>query len=116
MPIYKAPLDDIRFLLNDVIDAGDLAKLPGYEEATPEAIDTILEAAAQMCEEVLFPLNQSGDVEGCHFDDGVVTTPKGFKEAYKTFCENGWPGLSCKTEFGGQGLPALLGFVVDEMV
>ncbi|MFY9287777.1 MAG: acyl-CoA dehydrogenase C-terminal domain-containing protein [Alphaproteobacteria bacterium] len=116
MPIYKAPLEDIRFLLNEVIDAGGLSKLPGYSEATPEAVDTILDAAAQMCEEVLFPLNQSGDHEGCRFDNGNVTTPKGFKEAYQTFRESGWTGLSCNPAFGGQGLPLLLNFVIDEMV
>lgn len=116
MPTYKAPLEDIRFILNEVIDAGSLAKLPGYGEATPESVDTILDAAAQMCEEVLFPLNQSGDAEGCHFENGVVTTPKGFKEAYQTFRESGWAGLSCNPDFGGQGLPLLLNFVIDEMV
>ncbi|HEU0118434.1 MAG TPA: acyl-CoA dehydrogenase C-terminal domain-containing protein [Alphaproteobacteria bacterium] len=116
MPSFKAPLDDIRFILNEVIDVGALAKLPGYAEATPEALDTILEAAAQVCEEVLFPLNQSGDAEGCHFDNGVVTTPKGFKEAYQTFRESGWTGLSCNPKFGGQGLPVLLNFVIDEIV
>src|ERR1700722_9263566 len=116
MPSYKAPLDDIRFILNEVIDAGSLAQLPGYTEATAEANDTILEAAAQVCQEVLFPLNQSGDAEGCVWENGNVKTPKGFKEAYQTFCQSGWPGLSCKTEFGGQGLPLLLNFVIDEMV
>jgi alkylation response protein AidB-like acyl-CoA dehydrogenase len=116
MPTYKAPLDDIRFILNEVIDAGSLSQLPGYGEATAEANDTILEEAAKICEEVLFPLNQSGDAEGCVFDNGAVRTPSGFKEAYQTFCQSGWPGLSCKTEFGGQGLPLLLNFVIDEMV
>ena len=116
MPIYKAPLEDIRFILNEVIDARSLTKLPGYAEATPDSVDAILDAAAQVCEEVLFPLNQSGDLEGCYFDEGKVTTPSGFKSAYKTFRESGWTGLSCKTEFGGQGLPLLLNFVVDEIV
>ena len=116
MPIYKAPLEDIRFILNEVIDAQGLTKLPGYAEATSDSIDSILDAAAQICEEVLFPLNQSGDLEGCYFDEGKVTTPSGYKDAYKTFRESGWPGLSCKTEFGGQGLPFLLNFVVDEIV
>ncbi len=116
MPIYKAPLDDIRFILNEVIDAGSLAQLPGYAEATPETVDTILGEAAKICEEVLFPLNQSGDAEGCTFNNGFVTTPKGFKEAYQTFRESGWTGLSCNPDFGGQGLPLLLNFVIDEMV
>jgi len=116
MPIYKAPLEDIRFILKEVIGISELAQLPGYSEATPEMIDTILEEAAKVCENVLFPLNQSGDVDGCIFDKGVVTTPRGFKEAYQTFREGGWTGLSCKTDFGGQGLPLLLNFVIDEMV
>ena len=113
MPTYKAPLEDIRFVLNEVIDAPSLAKLVGYEEATAENNDTILEAAAQVCEEVLFPLNQSGDAEGCTFNNGDVKTPAGFKDAYQIFREGGWSGLSCKTEFGGQGLPVLLNCVVD---
>jgi alkylation response protein AidB-like acyl-CoA dehydrogenase len=116
MPTYKAPLEDIRFLLNEVIHSGELAKLPGYAEATPEAVDAILDAAAQMCEEVLFPLNQTGDSEGCHLENGVVKTPAGFKEAYQTFRESGWTGLSCNPDFGGQGLPLLLNLVIDEMV
>ena len=90
--------------------------MPGYAEATPEANDTILEEVAKICEELLFPLNQSGDAEGCTFDNGNVRTPKGFKEAYQTFRQSGWTGLSCKTEYGGQGLPLLLNFVIDEMV
>ncbi|MDE1900838.1 MAG: acyl-CoA dehydrogenase C-terminal domain-containing protein [Alphaproteobacteria bacterium] len=116
MPTYKAPLEDIRFILNEVIDAPALAKLPGYEEATPDNIDTVLDAAAQLCEEVLFPLNQSGDAEGCSFDNGNVKTPAGFKDAYQIFREGGWTGLSCNPAFGGQGLPVLLNCVVDEIV
>jgi alkylation response protein AidB-like acyl-CoA dehydrogenase len=116
MPIYKAPLEDIRFVLNEVIDASALSALPGYGEATKGNVDTILDAAAQVCEEVLFPLNQSGDAEGCTFDNGNVKTPSGFKDAYKTFREGGWAGLSCNPDFGGQGLPVLLNCVIDEMV
>jgi hypothetical protein len=116
MPAYKAPLDDIRFILNDIIDAPSLASLPGYGEATAEATDSILEEAARICEEVLFPINQSGDAEGCVYDNGNVRTPKGFKDAYRTFREGGWTGLSCNPAFGGQGLPMLLNFVIDEMV
>lgn len=116
MPTYKAPLTDMHFLLNDVFDAGQLAKLPGYEEATPELIESILEEGAKVCEEVLLPINQSGDEEGCKFNAGVVTTPKGFKEAYDMFAQGGWMGLSCSKEWGGQGLPLLLNFLLDEMV
>ena len=116
MPTYKAPLEDIRFILNEVIDAPALAALSGYAEATADNVDTILDAAAQVCEEVLFPLNQSGDQEGCSFTNGAVKTPSGFKDAYTTFREGGWSGLSCKAEFGGQGLPVLLNCVIDELV
>lgn len=116
MPTYKAPLRDMQFLLNEVFDASQLAKLPGYEEATPDMFQSILEEGAKLCEEVLQPINQSGDIEGCTFKDGVVTTPKGFKEAYETFTQGGWMGLSCSKEWGGQGLPLLLNFLLDEMV
>src|ERR1700753_1103975 len=107
MPKYKAPLDDIRFILNEVIDANALTALPGYGEANTETVEAILEEAAKLCEEALFPLNQSGDAEGCVWENGAVKTPKGFKEAYETFCRSGWAGLSCKTEFRGPGLPML---------
>ncbi|MDX2028316.1 MAG: acyl-CoA dehydrogenase C-terminal domain-containing protein [Alphaproteobacteria bacterium] len=116
MPSYKAPLEDIRFILNEVIDAGSLSKLPGYADATMETMDSIIEEAAKICEEVLFPLNQSGDAEGCTFENGNVRTPQGFKEAYELFRQSGWVGLSCKPEYGGQGLPFLLNCVVDELV
>ncbi|MBV8548110.1 MAG: acyl-CoA dehydrogenase C-terminal domain-containing protein [Alphaproteobacteria bacterium] len=116
MPIYKAPLEDIKFVLNEVVGAADLAGLPGYGEATPELVDTILEEAAKICEEVLFPLNQSGDAEGCTFDNGAVKTPSGFKDAYQVFREGGWTGLSCDPAYGGQGLPMLVNFVVNELV
>ncbi len=116
MPTYKAPLTDMHFLLSDVFDAGQLAKLPGYEEATLELMESILEEGAKVCEEVLLPINQSGDIEGCTFNAGKVTTPKGFKEAYDMFAGGGWAGLSCSKEWGGQGLPLLLNFLLDEMV
>lgn len=116
MPVYKAPLADMKFLMHEVFDAPALAKLPGYEDATAELMDTILEEGAKLCEEVLQPLNMSGDAEGCTFNNGEVKTPKGFKEAYDTFTQGGWMGLSCSKEWGGQGLPLLLNFLLDEMV
>src|SRR5262249_41849166 len=116
MPVYKAPLGDFRFLLHEVFKAGELAKLPGYEEATPDMMDSILEEGAKLCEEVLQPLNLSGDAEGCVFNSGEVKKPKGFKEAYTTFTQGGGVGLSCSKEWGGQGLPLLLNFLLDEMV
>ncbi|WP_353860426.1 acyl-CoA dehydrogenase C-terminal domain-containing protein [Azospirillum formosense] len=116
MPIYKAPLEDVRFVLDEIVGAGKLAELPGYEDATPDLIAQVLEEGAKLCEEVLFPLNQSGDGEGCSFENGVVRTPKGFKEAYGTYIEAGWQGLSCDPAYGGQGLPKLVNTMLEEFI
>jgi alkylation response protein AidB-like acyl-CoA dehydrogenase len=116
MPTYKAPMDDIRFVLDEVLDVGQLAELPGYEEATPDLLFAVLEEGAKLCEEVLAPINQSGDAEGCHYENGVVRTPKGFKEAYAAFVAGGWPAMTAPAEYGGQGLPHLTRFVFDEML
>ncbi|TWA74712.1 alkylation response protein AidB-like acyl-CoA dehydrogenase [Azospirillum brasilense] len=116
MPIYKAPLEDVRFVLDEIVGAGKLAELPGYEDATPDLIAQVLEEGAKLCEEVLFPLNQSGDGEGCTFENGVVRTPTGFKEAYATYIEAGWQGLSCDPAYGGQGLPKLVNTMLEEFI
>ena len=117
MVTYAAPLDDIRYLLNEVFDyEKTVAGLPGYEEATPEILDAVLEEGARFCENELLPLNLPGDAEGCHYENGVVRTPKGFKEAYQAFCENGWTSLACDPEYGGQGLPKTLQFVLEELI
>ena len=117
MSDYKAPLRDMRFLMNEVLDyPAHYASLPNGKDADPEMVDAILDGAAQLCEDVLAPLNHSGDIEGCHFDNGAVTTPKGFKEAYRQFVEGGWQGLSFPTEFGGQGLPMSLNLFKSEMM
>ncbi|GJL85782.1 MAG: acyl-CoA dehydrogenase [Micavibrio sp.] len=116
MPVYSPPLENIRFILHDVLGAESLTALPGYEEVSVDLIDQILEEGGKICEEVLFPLNQSGDQEGCHFDDGNVKTPKGFKEAYDTFVEGGWTGLACHPEYGGMGMPTLIGTAMKEMI
>ena len=117
MVAYRAPLDDIRFVLHELFDySGDVATLPGYEEATPDLVDALLEEAARFCENELLPLNASGDAEGCSFENGVVRTPKGFKEAYRTFAEGGWTGLACDPEYGGQGLPMVLQVVLEELI
>jgi alkylation response protein AidB-like acyl-CoA dehydrogenase len=115
MPIYRAPVDDFRFLLNDFLAAEKHRDLPGYEELSPDLIDDILTNAGKFFEEVFQPLNQSGDEEGCHFDNGVVRTPKGFKEAYQAYCEAGWGGLGAPTEYGGAGMPIMLSIAVGEM-
>ena len=115
MAVYKAPLKDINFVLNEVLDVSSLSKLPGYQDATPDTIQAILEEAAKLCENVLFPLNRTGDEEGCTYENGVVRTPKGFKDAYDKFREGGWTAMTCDPEYGGQGLPATVGFAVQEM-
>lgn len=113
---YKAPLREMRFVMNELFDGGTLHTLPTYEDMTPDVLDAVLEEAAKVCEEVLYPLNRSGDEEGCFLENGMVRTPSGFKEAYKTFCEGGWASLSCSPEYGGQGMPKLLGSLVEEMM
>jgi alkylation response protein AidB-like acyl-CoA dehydrogenase len=117
MPTYKAPLRDMRFLINEVLDyPAHYAGLANGGEATPELVDAVLEGAATLCEEVLAPINLSGDREGCHFNAGEVTTPAGFKEAYRQFVDGGWQGLSFPTEYGGQGLPTSLSLFKTEMM
>jgi alkylation response protein AidB-like acyl-CoA dehydrogenase len=116
MPSYKAPLDEYRFVMNEVLDAGELSALPGFEDATPDLIASVLEEAAKFCETVLQPLNQRGDAEGCIYENGTVRTPTGFKEAYDKYAEGGWPGLGCSPEYGGQGLPHTLGFAIEEFI
>ncbi|MCA0377152.1 MAG: acyl-CoA dehydrogenase C-terminal domain-containing protein [Gemmatimonadetes bacterium] len=116
MPSFKAPLDDIRYLLHEVHDIGQLAALPGYEDATPEMIDEVLKGGASFCEDVLFPLNQSGDAEGVHLEQGAVRTPAGFKEAYARYAADGWTAVSADARYGGQGLPEMVRFVMEEML
>ncbi len=116
MPIYTPPLDDIKFVLNDVLGAEKLSELPSYGDFSPDLCEQILEEGGKICAEVLFPLNQSGDHEGCTLKDGEVTTPKGFKAAYDAFAENGWCGLACHTEYGGMGMPMLMNTAMKEMI
>tara|TARA_B000000557_G_scaffold258724_1_gene253566 strand:+ start:1659 stop:2810 length:1152 start_codon:yes stop_codon:yes gene_type:complete len=115
MPDYKAPLRDMRFVLNEVLDLdGHYAKL-GLEEVNSELLNAFLEEGAKFAENELAPLNRSGDEEGCHFENGVVTTPKGFKEAYAKYVEGGWPAMGGDPEFGGQGLPGSSSIAISEM-
>ncbi len=116
MSAYTAPLKDMRFVLNELAGLAAVARLPGYQDTTPDTADAILEEAAKFATEVLDPLNYSGDQEGSNWNDGSVTTPRGFKEAYKLFCEGGWSALSLDPEWGGQGLPKLLSTPVTEMI
>ena len=115
MSAYQAPLKDMRFVLHELAGLSEVAKLPGYEEATPDTVDAILEEAAKFASEVLDPLNYSGDREGSKFAAGEVRTPKGFREAYRKFCEGGWNALPFDGEWGGQGLPKLVSTPVQEM-
>src|SRR6187402_902604 len=115
MPIYKAPVEDTLFLLNDVFQMERYGNLPGFSDASPDVVEAVLGEAAKLAEEVLTPLNASGDREGCtRHDDGRVTTPKGFKDAFKQIVEGGWIGISVPQEFGGQGLPATMTVAVNE--
>jgi alkylation response protein AidB-like acyl-CoA dehydrogenase len=117
MPIYKAPVTDTRFVLDEVLDIGRYANLPGFANASPDLVAAILEEAGRFCEEVLQPLNKVGDEIGCkRNDDGSVTTPPGFKQAYEQFCEAGWPTLTAPEEYGGQGLPQVIGTAIGEYV
>ena len=115
MPTYTAPTRDTRFVLNEMLDLASYGNLPGFENATQDMIDTIVNEAGKFCSEVLAPINQSGDEQGCtRHEDGSVTTPDGFKEAYDAYVEAGWGTLAKPEEFGGQGLPHTLGMVLEE--
>jgi alkylation response protein AidB-like acyl-CoA dehydrogenase len=116
MSTYHAPLAEIQFVLNELAGIEAVGKLPGFEEATPDVVAAILEEAGKFATNVLDPINWSGDQEGARWnDDGSVTTPAGFKAAYKQFCESGWNGLTKNPDYGGQGLPQLLATAVEEM-
>ena len=112
---YLAPLKDMRFVLNELAGLAEVAKLPGYQDATPDTVNAILEEASKFASEVLDPINFSGDREGSKYADGEVRTPKGFQNAYKKFCEGGWNALPFEAEWGGQGLPRLVSTPVQEM-
>ena len=116
MPDYKVPVNDYLFLFNDVMDMhSKYKKIDGGEEATPETVEAIFSEAAKFCENELAPLYQIGD-QGCVWDDGVVTTPPGFKEAYTKFIEAGWTSLTGEQALGGQGLQASIGVAINEMM
>ena len=104
MSKYEAPLREMRFALFDVLRAEETyARLPGGDAATRDLLDAVFDEAARFTGQVLAPLNKPADEEGCHFDHGTVTTPKGFKEAYAQFIAGGWAGLVAAPEYGGQG-------------
>src|ERR1700749_3807337 len=117
MPSYRAPVEDAQFLLNDVFHIELYSNLPGFADASPDVIEAILLEAAKFSEHVLTPLNRVGDKEGCRrAADGSVTTPTGFKDAFKRIVEGGWIGISSPAEFGGQGLPMFVTQLVNEFM
>lgn len=116
MPDYKAPVRDMRFVINEVLESEKLYQtLPGCEEATEDLMNAIVEEGAKFSEEVLSPLMRSGDEEGCVWSPEGVKTPTGYKEAYQQYVDNGWPALSAPVEQGGQGLPNMLGIIANEL-
>src|ERR1700750_1771007 len=109
MPIYKAPVEDVNFLFNDVFQIDRYDNLPGFSDASADVREAVLGEAGKLSEEVLHPLNRVGDLEGCSRQaDGSVTTPKGFKEAFRQVAEGGWLGLSAPAQYGGEGLARAL--------
>jgi acyl-CoA dehydrogenase len=117
MPVYKAPVDDVMFLLTDVFQIEGYNNLPGFADVTPDVIEAVLSEGAKLCEEVFQPVNLSGDKQGCvRHPDGSVTTPKGYREAYEAYKAGGWLSLPAPEEFGGQGLPSTLNAIMQEFL
>jgi acyl-CoA dehydrogenase len=115
MSEYQAPLRDINFVINELAELDTLTALPGYEDATPDMVEAILEQAAVLATEVFSPINYSGNKHGTFVEDGKVVSPPGFVDAYRQFVENGWQGIGQPVEFGGQGLPFLVSSATAEM-
>ena len=116
MQIYKAPLNDIKFLIKDFLKLSKEDPIIAKKDLEINDLELVIEEAAKICEETLLPLNQVGDQEGCKFDKGNVYTPQGFKEAYKLFTENGWQGIKVSEDYGGQNLPYFMNMILDEMI
>ena len=115
MSVYRAPAEDMLFVLEEIAGRPDIATLPGFEDASADIVAAIIEEAGKLGTDVLDPLNQSGDSEGCTFENGVVRTPTGFKEAYQQFIDGGWNSMPFDPEYGGQGLPWLISTATSEI-
>ena len=115
MPDYVAPVKEMQFVIDELADLSAIAALPGYEEATPDLVEAVLEQAGVLANEVFAPLNQPGDEHGTRIEDGVVVSPPGYAEAYRQFVDNGWQGIGKPVSIGGQGLPYLVHSAVAEM-
>ncbi|HEY2032883.1 MAG TPA: acyl-CoA dehydrogenase C-terminal domain-containing protein [Rhizomicrobium sp.] len=116
MPVYRAPVQDFLFLMNELFEIEKQRDLPKFQDLSPDLLEDILSNAGKFAEGVLQPINQSGDEEGCHFENGVVRTPKGYKEAYKQFCEAGWGALTAPSALGGADMPMMINIAVGEMM
>ena len=116
MAVYQPPLRDYQFIYHELFDPAQIQALPGCEEFDGDLVNAVVEEAGKFFSEVLLPLNRSGDEEGCHFEDGAVRTPAGFKDAYDQFVEAGWTSFACDPEYGGQGLPNAVTLLVQEIL
>ncbi|MEM9956184.1 MAG: acyl-CoA dehydrogenase family protein, partial [Pseudomonadota bacterium] len=115
MPTYTPPLRDLKFLFHETFKVQDRQDIEGYEDLTEDLTSAIFDEAGKVAREILLPINQTGDQQGCHLENGVVRTPDGFKEAFDAVREGGWPSLECDPEFGGQGMPNIMAAAVGEM-
>ncbi len=116
MPSYTGPVEDFRFLIDECLDLDECRDLPSLSGVDSDIIDAVLTEGARFCESVLQPLNAPGDQAGCRLEGDRVTTPEGFRDAYRTYTENGWPGLTSSPDYGGQGMPHFLGIAMSEMI
>lgn len=115
MPVYQAPLRDYQFILNEMLHIYQQDVLKGFDEIDPDLVDAILQGMADFSTEIMLPLNSVGDLQGCKLVDGKVITLEGFDNAYRQFVDNGWPTLTCDPEYGGQGLPEVVGIFATEI-
>ena len=116
MQDYKAPQRDTLFVTQELLDYQAHYQTLGFDEVAEDLVTAIFSEAAKFAENSLAPINASGDEEGCKWDDGVVTTPAGFKEAYQQYMEGGWQGMTSPVDYGGQGLPQSLGLIKSELI